>query len=223
ESVGDWYLLVRFTTPEGTNLEGVTYRPTGKGGVAKHPRKQPSTGRIESGQGKIYQIVEGFSTAVSYGHTQENYPDVRGGAEGWWEYHREGGEVSWDTAVCAKKRDTVFVFWGQTGEDPGKAELRVNNIRAITFDTGIQENGEWSGDGMTLVALFRGISAGNCALYFLKVPKNAVVAGEPCQIEVRHISGGQGSWFMIKNYKDNIIREAVTESKLPPSIRGEVR
>lgn len=229
ESVGGWHLLVRIVSPLGEDFDDLSFHHSPRSPHARRPERPKararSKERIRTKERREkkgeFQIVEGFADVVSYDNTQGEYADGRGGAEGWWEYYRAGGEeVTWETAPCPEKKETVFVFYGQTGEDAGRAQLSCDGKPVLAFDTGFAGDGEWSSGGFRLVKLDMGTVAGHCGLYFLAVPKDTITPGKPLGLTVSHVDGGNVSWFMIKDYKDNVSREHVGETDLPPGIRS---
>ena len=150
------------------------------------------------------QLVEGFSSIVSYANRQQKYPDFKGGTTSWWEYYRDTPEeITWETAVCPEKKKTVFVFIASNGEDYGQAELYVNGKFALIIESAIAEDKQWQNNrGYMMVFNFKQYYAGNSGIYFLVVPEGNINAGEKCEIKVSHITGGKSSWFMIKDYAD---------------------
>jgi len=150
------------------------------------------------------QLVEGFSSIISYANRQQKYPDFRGGTTSWWEYYRDTPEeITWETAVCPEKKKTVFVFIASNGEDYGQAELYVNGKFALIIESAIAEDKQWQNNrGYMMVFNFKQYYVGNSGIYFLVVPEDNINAGEKCKIKVSHVTGGKMAWFMIKDYTD---------------------
>ena len=162
--------------------------------------------KIALPEGKNVQYVEGFSEIVSYSNSSGSYADYdRGAVRVWHEYYDSiPQEVTWKTALCHQKRDTVFVFTGANGEQYGRAKLFLNGEYALTFESGIMEDKGWQEGNHKLFFDFQRYYYGNTGIYYLIVPAEEITLGEGCQIKVSHISGGSKSWFMIKDYKQTI-------------------
>ena len=60
------------------------------------------------------------------------------------------------------------------------------------------------------------VPPGRCIV--LKVPGKVIRAGKPCRLSVSHVSGGPVSWFMVKDYTDNLAREGLAADALPPGV-----
>lgn len=153
------------------------------------------------------QLVEGFDEIVTPLNYDPSYPDYRGSHEAWMEISRgpEGGqELVWKTAAPPQEKKTIFVFTGANGEAEGDIELSVNGNRALAFSSGVHENRTWREGEYTLDFMHKAHVAGYSGIYFLTVPAEAVNAGAPCEIKVRHTGGENNAWFRIKGYRDTI-------------------
>jgi hypothetical protein len=177
-----------------------------------------------AGNAADVQYAEGFSEIVSYSNRSENYPDYRGAGMSYFEYFRDPRqEVTWKTGIVPEKRDTVFVFTASNGEDAGNAEFYVNGEHALTFESGIRTDKEWTNDGYKLQFKFKGYHVGNSGLYYLSVPADKVTAGEKCVLRVTHVSGGPGAWFMVKGYGDTLIYEGIRKIQPDPRLEEDER
>jgi 4-amino-4-deoxy-L-arabinose transferase-like glycosyltransferase len=206
ESVGDWYFVARITDEAGNDVPGITAVaevPTTK----PAPPPPPTTRKPED-----IQIVEGFDRIVRFRHTQNPYPDYRGGTESWWAYVRDPeGEVVWLTAPLPAKKRTVAVLTASFSEVPFNGELYVDGKYVLKFQLSPDfENQTWTAGGYRMSFLFRQAVAGRSGLLFIEVPAEATRAGEPLELRITPTGGDDAGWFMVKGYRDTAGHNAIT-------------
>ena len=163
-----------------------------------------------------FQFVEGFSSMVSYAYTWD-YPSYRGAMKSWgeyaippaWDKNPPSQQIIWNTGICPEKKDTIFIFTGSTGEDPGGIALYLNNEYILTFESNINKDTIWRGNECQLFFKSKGYVVGNNGIYYLIVPKNRITAGRDCQIKTTHVDGREKSWFMIMGYIDVLDYEGI--------------
>ncbi len=204
ENIGSWYFTARLTDPQGNDMPDVRFRaeiPTEPPPAAEPPPKASDL-----------QVIEGFSGVKTFRHTQDSYPDYRGGTRSWWAYTRDNeAEVSWETAPAPAKKPTAVVFTGSMGEQEGKWELWVNGRYVLDFETGASfSNRTWERGPYRMSFVSRQMVSGNSGMFVLTVPESAVEPGQPLELRVVPAQGDDNSWFMIKGYPDTAAFEHVT-------------
>ncbi len=179
---------------------------------AEIPESAPAAKPVERAAVGDLQLVEGFSQVKTYRHTQNPYPDYRGGTQSWWTYHQDPeAELSWVSAPCPRKTRTVAVFSGSMGEESGEWELWLNGEYALTFQSGVDfSTRSWARGPNKLVFHRKQVTGGNSGVFFLSIPATAVVPGQPLDLRVVPSAGAAGGWFMVKAYTDTVAFENVT-------------
>jgi len=104
------------------------------------------------------QKVEGFERVIAGKALEmpEYMTDFRGQVRGWigdlwWEVgtNPTKQDLTWETAPCPERADTLFSFAGATAmmpygfEQANKARLLVNGEYALTFDLGVEASGDY--------------------------------------------------------------------------------
>lgn len=206
ETVGDWYFVARLTDGAGNDAPGVT-------ATAEIPSIVPPVQTVPAiRKAEDVQLIEGFAEIRRFGHTQNPYPDYRGGTESWWAYVRDpDGEVVWTTKPTPAQKRTVAVLTASFSEVPFEGELYVNGKYALTFRLGPDfENQTWTSDAYRMTFLFRGAVAGRSGVLLVEVPADHVKPGEPLELRVTPTSGNDAGWFMVKAYTDTLAHEGLT-------------
>ncbi|GBD25074.1 hypothetical protein HRbin30_00389 [bacterium HR30] len=206
ETVGDWYFVARLTDAAGNDVTGVTSVaeiPT----VASLPPTQPAVRKAED-----VQLIEGFGGIRRFRHTQNPYPDYRGGTESWWAYVRDpDSEVVWTTAPIPARKRTVAVVTASFSEVPFEGELYVDGKFALRFQLSQDfQNEIWSSGPYRMTFLFRAATAGRSGVLLVEVPADAVKPSEPLELRVIPTGGDEAGWFMVKNYPDTLAHEGLT-------------
>ena len=204
ENIGGWYFTARITDATGHDLPGITTKPE----IPDEPLLAPAAAPASANT----QVVEGFGSIVSFKHTDETYPDYRGGTKSWWAYVLDAeSELRWQTAPCPEKKRTIFAVTASMAEAPGEAELFVNGTYALTFkltnDPGIHS---WERGPYRLTFVSKAPAGGNSGILLLDVPADQVTAGQPVEVRVVPVKAAENSWFMIKAYQDTIAHEHLT-------------
>ncbi|MCX8072060.1 MAG: glycosyltransferase family 39 protein [Candidatus Binatia bacterium] len=217
ESVGDWYFTARITDAEGKDVPGISAVaeiPT----VTLSPAPPPADKRAEA-----VQLIEGFGEIKRFVHTQNPYPDYRGGTESWWAYVRDSaGEVVWTTTPVPEKKRTIAVLTASFSEVPFEGELYVDGKFALTFRLSPEFQDEsWGQNGYRLRFLYRAATAGRSGVLLVEVPAEAMRPGEPLELRITPTGGDDAGWFMVKGYKDTLAHEGITaEEALSVSASG---
>lgn len=181
-------------------------------------------------RGQEMQWVEGFDQ-VKFHHNANRSAlsrDFRGMARGfmtagWWAPGQmKKNMVSWTTAPPLAKQSTTFVFVGASSVLPSEftrgpqAKLSVNGRHALTFSLGYPRDFIWREGGYQLTYRSKRVEypyfgahrqlelTGNSGRFELKVPADAIEAGEPALIEVelQPFDGWANGWFMVKERRD---------------------
>jgi 4-amino-4-deoxy-L-arabinose transferase-like glycosyltransferase len=204
ENIGTWYFTARITDESGRDVPDVTTAPE----IPEEPvpvaaAPAPSTNT---------QVVEGFGSILTFKHTDEKYPDYRGGTKSWWAYVRDPeSEVTWRTAPCPQKKRTIFVLTASMSEAPGEAELFVNGTYVLTFNLSNDPGTHtWERGPYRLTFVSKAAAGGNSGILLLDVPSEQITAGQPVEVRVVPSKAQDNSWFMIKDYHDTIAHEHVT-------------
>jgi hypothetical protein len=145
----------------------------------------------------------------------------RAGTELWWLVGRQDG-LAWNTAVCARKEETLFSFVGISANLPyghtygNKVELTVNGEHAVNFDLGIRRSFSWQDGDFALEFTPKSVSTpfegyhrhwelnGNSGIYRLAVPARVVEPGEGVRIDVKLLPQDVDciTWFVVTHRKD---------------------
>lgn len=180
--------------------------------------------------GQSPQQVEGFSEIVFDHKANRNTAslDYRGKSPGymtagWWASGQTAdNKLSWKTAIVPEKAATIFSFVGASSIVPTeftrkpKVKISVNGKHALTFELGRLRDFSWQEGGYRLKYIskrteFYSVGShrqldlkGNSGLYQLSVPAEVLNANEAALIEVKlePFEGWDGSWFMVKDYRD---------------------
>lgn len=205
EGVGSWYFTARVTDPDGKDVPDVVFR-------AEIPDAEQPLPPVPPPPAGDLQVVEGFREVLRFRHTQDTYPDYRGGTRSWWTYQRDNeAEVAWLTAPPPAKRPTVVAFTASMGEQAGDSELWVNGQYVLSFDTGVDyTTRHWERGAYRLIFSGKQIIAGNSGIFVLVVPPEAVTPGTPLELRVIPARGDGNAWFMIKDYADTAAVEHIT-------------
>ncbi|GIW39934.1 MAG: hypothetical protein KatS3mg076_0511 [Candidatus Binatia bacterium] len=205
EIVGGWYFVARLTDLDGRDFEDLRY-------VAEIPASVPPPPPAERTRAEELEVVEGFAEIVRFVHTQESYPDYRGGTRSWWTYERDAqAEVVWRTAPVPAKKTTAFVFTASMGEESGRAELWVDGKYALEFDLGIDFDArKWERGGYRLFFRGKQLVAGKSGVFVLVLPASEVEPGRPVELRVVPTGGHPNAWFMVKDYRDTAAFEQMT-------------
>ncbi len=207
EGIGDWYYTARITDAEGKDLPNITTAaelPSGPLPVAVRPSSE------------LPQLVEGFDGVVRFKHTQDPYPDYRGGGQSWWAYVvDEGSEVVWHTAAPPAKKRTTFVLTVSISNEEGEAEVFVNGEFALTITMGpLRSMRTWQAGGYRMTFVPKVDAGGNSGVLWLDVPAEKITAGQPVEGRVAPVRGNEHAWFMVKKYKDTIAHEHITPQSI---------
>ncbi len=205
ETVGDWYFVARLTDAAGNDARGVTT-------VAEIPNIAPLPQAPTVRKEEDVQLIEGFARIERFRHTQNPYPDYRGGTESWWAYVRDPeGEVVWTTAPVPARKRTVAVTTASFSEVPFAGELYVDGKFVLPFELSADfENQTWTSGGYRMTFLFRAATAGRSGVLLVEVPADGVRPGEPLELRVTPTAGNDAGWFMVKGYTDTLAYEALT-------------
>ncbi len=180
--------------------------------------------------GQGVQWVEGFDEVEFHYNANRDAlsRDFRGMARGfmtagWWAPGQMAENVlAWKTARVPAKQSTTFVFVGACSVLPSEftrgpeAKLTVNGRHALTFSLGYSRDFTWREGGYELKYLSKRVEYpyfgahrqlelnGNSGLYQLKVPAEAVEAGQPVRLEVElpPFPAWRNGWFMVKERRD---------------------
>lgn len=208
ESVGDWYFTARITDADGRDLPGLQFAAEIPSVVPPPiPRKEKAAD---------LQLVEGFQQIVRFHHTQNPYPDYRGGTESWWAYvHDNESEVVWLTAPVPEKRRTVAVLSASFSEVPFRGELWVNGRFALPFALGERfESQSWAAGPYRMTFQFRSATAGRSGVLLVEVPAEDVEPGKPLELRITPLGGDSAGWFMVKAYRDTLAHEGLTPEQV---------
>ena len=174
--------------------------------------------------------MEGFGSLV-FAHNLDHLQkplDYRGPATGyatagWWAPGQmKDNRLVWKTAAVPNKAPTVFTFIAASSVTPAefsrgpKANLFVNDKKAITFELGMARDRSWREGAYVLrytanrVEWPYGASHrqfemnGDSGLYELTVPASDVQAGTPVTLKVEPIPfpAWPNAWFMVKERPD---------------------
>ena len=170
----------------------------------------PSSARPSDAGAPSCPYVRGFGQLVAASN-RGPYPDYRGGSEGYWEYCQRSGEaVAWLTAPNPCRGVVQFVFAGSTSETPGRAELSINRVRSLVFDTGTTADGvTWSSGDVTLRYVHKAMALGFSGYYVLSVPESIAPLAAPAALSVTCSQGEETTWFMVKDLPDTIVAEGL--------------
>ncbi len=172
---------------------------------------QPSPAEaLLHGEGRDWQGVEGFASAVEGAHSHAGeYRCYLGNLPSWWGYADEGGVVEWTTAPLPVQKDSAIAFVAGTDYTPGKAELWCDGRRLLGFETGKSADARWQ-EGDVELRYFHGGDTrdertpyGLSGLYLLRLPARRVTPNKPLNLSVKMLSGGH-AWFMIHGCRDAI-------------------
>jgi hypothetical protein len=209
ETVGDWYFVARLTDAAGNDAPGVH-------AVAEIPTA-PTAAPTPSSAKKHEeaQMVEGFAKILRFKHTQDSYPDYRGGTQSWWAYVRDPeAEVVWTTAPLPERKRTVAVLTASFSEVPFAGELYVNGKYALSFRLSPEfETQSWASGGYRMTFLYRTATAGRSGLLLIEVPADAVKPGDPLELRIIPTRGDDAGWFMVKGYRDTLAYEGIPPSE----------
>lgn len=205
ENVGSWYFTARITDASGRDLTDLTT-------LASIPESQPGAPAAAPATAPAPQLVEGFDGTISFKHTQNPYPDYRGGTESWWTNLRDAqAELVWRSAAVPKKEATVLAFTFSHSEAAGEAELFVNGKYALTFAIGDERPGDiYTRGPYRMAVLPRAHTAGNSGIVLLQIPADDVTPGQPVELRMIPVRGDDAPWVMIKGHRDTIAHEHLT-------------
>ncbi len=208
ESVGDWYFTARITDASGRDVPGL--QPAAEIPTVIPPPLQRAEKPTE------IQLVEGFERIVRFKHTQNPYPDYRGGTESWWAYvHDAESEVTWLTAPLQQKRRTVAVLTASFSEVPFKGELWVNGKFALPFELSERFSSQsWAAGPYRMTFHFRSEIAGRSGVLLVEVPAEEVQPEQPLELRIVPAGGQSAGWFMVKGYRDTLEREGFTAEQV---------
>lgn len=201
KSSGAWFLLARIVSPDGKDLTDLSYGTEIPEGPV--PARPPESGER--------QVVEGFASIAGFRHDGP-YPDYRGGSASWWAYRDDDRpEVRWLTAPVPRQLTTTAAFTGSLSDEAGPAELWVNGIYALTFETGSGfRSRSWQRGGYRLTFQSKQVIAGNSGVFLLTVPPSVVSPGHPLDLRVVPVGNSGKPWFMIKGLRDTAAFERIT-------------
>lgn len=208
ETVGDWYFTARITDETGKDLPGLQF-------AAEIPTVVPPPVPRKETPAEL-KLIEGFDRILRFKHTQNPYPDYRGGTESWWAYvHDPEGEVVWLTAPATEKRRTVAVLTASFSEVPFKGELYVNGRFALPFELAPQFGSQtWAAGPYRMTFQFRTAIAGRSGILLIEVPADDVQPGQPLELRIAPSGGDPAGWFMVKGYRDTLVNEGVTAEQI---------
>ena len=194
--------------------------------------------------------VEGFDQVDFHYNANRDAPsrDYRGMARGfmtagWWAPGQmKKNVVSWKTASVPAKQTTTFVFVGASSVLPSEftrgpaAKLTVNGRYALTFTLGYTRDFTWREGAYELKYLSKRVEYpyfgahrqlelnGNSGLYQLKVPAEAVEAGQPVKLEVELLpfAGWNNGWFMVKERRDALQQTLETQQGEIDALRQDM-
>jgi 4-amino-4-deoxy-L-arabinose transferase-like glycosyltransferase len=197
---GEWSFTARVTDAEGHDLPGVTVRPA-LPEVPVTAQPEPPT-----------QLIDGFGAALRASRQSELYADYRGNSPAWWEALEDpNGAVVWTTDPVPARAPTVFAFTATMSEQPGEAELWVNQRYALTFPTGeFRTPQRWQHGPYVLQFVPREQGHFQSGYFRLLVPAEQITPGQPVELRVAHVGGSPFSFFQIKGRDDTVQVEHVT-------------
>jgi len=200
---------------KGEDSTGATFRRVGAGPVV----------RLQSGEGKAWQWVDGYAEWLTPPPYQGPYRSYLGIENSGWAYARDQGEVSWLTSPVPKAGPTAVAFIGGTGYGAGTAELWCEGKRLLDFDMAKPMDMRWREDGVELRYLHGGdtrdekTTFGISGVYVLRLPASMVTPGKPLRLRVT-LGTGSGDWFMVHGYRNiaQVTREALSPDPDMPTI-----
>jgi hypothetical protein len=203
---GDWSFTARVTDANGHDLPGVAIR-------AALP-ETPTTAQPEVPT----QLIDGFGAAVSASRQSALYSDYRGDSPAWWEALEDpNGSVVWKTDPVPTRAPTVFAFTATMSEQPGEAELWVNQHYALTFPTGrFPTPQRWQRGPYVLEFVPREQSSFLSGYWRLLVPAEDITPGQPVELRVAHVAGAPFAYFQIKGRDDTVQVEHISLDGLVP-------
>lgn len=209
ESVGDWYFVARLTDAAGNDAPGIR-------ALAEIPATTPAPLAEPAAKVTDIQLIEGFDTIVRFRHTQNPYPDYRGGTESWWAYVRDTeGEVVWKTVPVPKKQRTVALLTASFSEVPFGGELYVDGKFALSFELANEfETQTWAAGPYRMTFLYREAIAGRSGISAIEVPESAVRPGEPLELRITPVKGNEAGWFMVKGYRDTLAKSGMSAEEI---------
>jgi hypothetical protein len=176
---------------------------------APAPGGTTNTGTVTSKLVGRYPMVEGFAGVVkaSYGGSYATYRGEK--VESHWIYANGRGEsVEWKTAKVDTRKATApmvtFKWAGANGETKGKHDLYFNGKHILTIDCRVKEDQIWSNDGYELAFDFRSYNQGNSGIYYLTVPRPAILRDKQQRLKFVESESGNGDmdWIMVHGFTD---------------------
>jgi hypothetical protein len=201
----DWAFTARLRGPLGGKAPGVRAFPrihdATDGDIAVEPPAQ---------------VVSGFAGVESYSHEMAVDSDYRGDSRGWVEHlYDHDGAVEWVTAPPPTAAPTAFAFTAVVSNLPGRAQLWVDGVYALTFDTNrFVERKRWTGNGFALEYRPRPGGDYRSGLWIVSVPQSRIRPGQPVRLRVSHVDGHRDASFMLKERPDTVEFEKLTADEL---------
>ncbi len=161
--------------------------------------------------------VPGFHRLVSSNGSQSMSVTYRGEQAPFYvcTQMKTGNWLTWETApvpASLAEDHATFVFAGTFGygsAPPSKGfVLEINGKETLSFDipSGRLWENRWQSTDQQVELRFYAL---RCApnghplgLFYLKVPRDRLKLGEPCQLSVRSLGGDSGRWFGLNRYCD---------------------
>ena len=165
------------------------------------------------------QLVEGFSSILTFANSG-SYSDYRFGAtQSWWMYCREEEqEISWLTGTPKERKETCFVWCGTIGENYYKgAKLYLNGKYLLTLESGVGKDTVWKEGKYRLYFDFKREYRGNEGIWYLTIPAEDVVVGKPSKLKIgdeqMDLLPPRYAWFMLKSHTDVVAYEVFGKRK----------
>lgn len=168
------------------------------------------------------KALAGFNQLTKSDRPDEDWFDYRGNKSSVHFLRQDavGREMEWETTAPGESSadaPVVFMFAGAMGYlNMPKTEgfaLLFNGQQVLRFDvTG--ESHEWKGDDKRVSLFYYPTWSGpagpdSSGLFFLTLPQERVVQGQPCRLAVRSLGEGSSRWFGVHPLTD------VTRAEIP--------
>jgi hypothetical protein len=160
---------------------------------------------------RVVNGVGAFKRASNLG----DYPDYRGSSYAQWCYRKDQVPmVTWMTDPLPSA-PVAIAFAASLSELPGRAELSLDGLPAVTFDLGDSfDRRTWVGQRARLDFVRRQIVSGNSGFFVLTVPPQWLNAGTPLEVSVKIVEGDPNSWFMLNGRRDTVEHEKLSSRSL---------
>jgi hypothetical protein len=175
--------------------------------------------RLKSGEGRVWQWIEGFAGWSKQPPQRSAYRCYLGTVESGWVYAHQNSEIAWQTAPAAEKKPTAVAFIGGTGYGAGKAELWCDGKKLLAFDTARPRDCRWESEGVELRYLHGGdtrsetIPYGISGVYLLRLPASQITPSKPLNLAVKVPAVGGGDWFMVHEFRE--VSKATADASIP--------